>query len=231
MKSWISAPRGLLAVIGASMTLALGTPVRSETAPTTPPIFVKLPDSIVQKFKEDPAALLKAYQSIGLALSREVRNLVLSDPTTVAVFTALCATATKTQSAAIGAGLAEAAALAAPSDPQLSSDIQKAVLASNIPDVITAYQAATSSTQTAATAGGGLGGGGAAGGATGGLGDGAASGLGGNRGTNSGSNSRTATTSVSNVVTCFSLEPASSMGTSSTTTVTSLRTSTSPTVP
>jgi hypothetical protein len=251
MKAWICMPKGLLAAIAASVALAVAMPVKSETAPPPAASFVKLPDSVVQKFREDPAALLNAYQSFGLALSREVRNLVLSDPSTVAVFASLCATASKTQCAAIGAGLAEAAALAAPSNPQLSTDIQKAVLGSNIPDLITAYVAATSSTQTAATGGGGgggtgsgaIGGGGGTGsgwaggggigvGWAGGVGTGGGwTGGGGNLGANSGSNPRTASESTPNIVTSFALGGAGSGSTTPSTTVTTLRTSTSPSVP
>ncbi|MEP4034690.1 hypothetical protein [Roseibium polysiphoniae] len=79
------------------------------------------------------------------------------------------------QTAAVGAGLAQAATACVTSRPDISDQIQQAVAASGNDALIAAFAAAAGNTQTAAVGGGAVGGtGGAGGGAAGGIGGGGA---------------------------------------------------------
>jgi hypothetical protein len=119
----------------------------------------------------------------GPSLSKEVRNLLMSDPTLLDALIDAADDGNDAQQGAIGAGLAQAASDLASSDPQLAQAIQGDVAQNGPSGLTTAF--ASTGTQTAST--GGAGGGGGGGGGRGQVGGVASSG--GNGGTNSGGSS------------------------------------------
>jgi hypothetical protein len=137
-----------------------GTPVGAQTTGDVVhvPSFAKLPDSAIAQFKANPQGLLATYASAGLPLSSEVRSLVLTDPSLVEVLITVAKRANDAQTAAIGAGLAEAARIIAAVNPQHATQIQVAVAQSALGTLITAYIAGSNATETAAVGGGGGGG-------------------------------------------------------------------------
>ena len=199
-----------------------GTLGNGNAAPSIPG-FVALPAAEVTTFKADPKDLLKKHQSAGLPLSTAVRNLALTDSSSVAVVISLAGEpdTNSAQRAAIGAGLAEAASLVAASDPKLAASIQAQVAGSNIPDLLTAYLAVAASTATGATSGGAGGGGGGAGGG----GSGPVGGVTSNSGSNGGSGLGASVPSTQNFPSSFSaasgVAPPSGGATTARTTTTS----------
>jgi len=152
--------------------------------------FLKLPDSVIADFKADPAKFLDRYKSGGLPLSSEVKDLALTDPSTLPDILTAAKSTNSVQSAAIGAGLAEAAREVASTNPQLATQIQTQVVGSNLAEIVAAYIAVSNSPVTTSTAAGG---GGAGGGAVGGGSGGPVGGVTTSGGTNGGAGSGTGT--------------------------------------
>ena len=150
-------------MMGVTFALTLAVASQPGFAQSVPP-FIKLPPGVISEFNADPAKFLDNYRSGGLPLSNEIKDLVLTDPTTLGSIINASKAVTSVQGAAIGGGLAEAARAIAASNPQLATQIQTQVLASAPTDVAAAYIAISNSPVTASTGGGGGGGGGAGGG-------------------------------------------------------------------
>jgi len=132
----------------------------------------KLSEDAVSAFQSDPTALLSANPVGGYSLSSQVRSLAGSDTEAIASLVGLAEGANEAQTAAVGAGLAQAATACVNSRPDISAEIQQAVAESGNDALIAAFAAAAGNTQTAAVGGGAVGG-------TGGAGGGAAAGIGG----------------------------------------------------
>ncbi|MEM6616436.1 MAG: hypothetical protein AAF619_07900 [Pseudomonadota bacterium] len=144
----------------------------------------------IDSFKNNPNSLLVQNPLGGLALSNEVRSLVVSDVDTVPLILSIEEQANDRQSRAIGAGLARAAAICVATNPELAEEIQLAVAASENEALVTAFLTGAGNQDTAAI--GGVGGG-APGGAAGG--GGGAGGIGGSAG---GGSTAFSSTSVGN---------------------------------
>lgn len=96
----------------------------------------------VSAFLTDPPEILRENPKGGPELMVEVRDLALSDPTTLKPILTLLPEANKVQKIAIGAGLAQAAKIAANTRPAYSKEIQQAVVQTNEGELILAYDAA-----------------------------------------------------------------------------------------
>lgn len=183
-----------LALLAGSVVLASLPALAQGTA--APSGFIKLPPAVIAEFKGGASKFMDNYKSGGLPLTNQVKNLVLSDSTTLADILTAAKSTTSVQNAAIGAGLAEAARAIAPTNPQLATEIQTQVVASGLADLLAAYTAVSNSTVTAATGGGGGGGGGGAGGGVGGPVGGVLNSDGGNNGSTTAASSSSATNSA-----------------------------------
>ncbi len=117
------------------------------------PSIAKLPNSMIEQFKANPQGLSARYPAGGLALSARARSLVLTDPSLVGVLIDVAKAGNDAQSAAIGAGIAEAARILAMVDPQLAAQIQLAIAQSGSNSLIAAFIAASNATQTTAAVG------------------------------------------------------------------------------
>jgi hypothetical protein len=124
----------------------------AQNAPLTP--------QQVSQFVANPASALAANPNGGGRLVSYVRDLLLSDRTTLQAIIALLATANADQQSAIGSGLGQAAQALASTDPDLANQIQRLLAASGSNLAIASYQATTGNVQTGAAGGGGAGGGG-----------------------------------------------------------------------
>ena len=149
----------------------------------------KMSEAAIDAFLANPPELLVTNASGGLPLANQVRSLAGSSSASVPVLLDLARTATASQQAAIGAGLARAAIACSRVDAAYAAMIQQLVAESGIEGLIAAFIGASNEVQTAALPGGtpaggigggvtagGIGGGGAAGGGTGGIGGGVAGG-------------------------------------------------------
>jgi catechol 2,3-dioxygenase-like lactoylglutathione lyase family enzyme len=92
-------------------------------------------------FLADPDQILLENPDGGARLAVEVRDLALSDPTTLQSILGLLPKASKAQKAAIGAGLAQAARVSARSNPGYAKEIQQAVVRTKDGELIEAYDA------------------------------------------------------------------------------------------
>jgi hypothetical protein len=174
-------------IFAATLTvLSTGAWAQSSGGCARPPVFAKLPDAMVARFKANPQALLATYASAGLPHSTQVRGLLLSDPNLIDALIDAAKNGNDAQKAAIGAGLAQASQILVCTNPQIAATIQLKVAQSGLTPLITAYIAGSNATQTAATGGGGGGGGeGGGSGPTGGVGASSGSNGGANPGANS----------------------------------------------
>jgi hypothetical protein len=94
-------------------------------------------------------------------LTRNVRDVLTSDKTSLGTLIQLLKAGNPDQQTAIAQGLAQAAkAYAANNDPAFANQIQLAVAATGLTEVIKAYASLAGDTGTASTGGGGGGGGG-----------------------------------------------------------------------
>ena len=153
----------------------------AQTQPLTP--------QQVSQFVTNPSAALAANPNGGGRLVSYVRDLLLSDKTTLQAIIALLATANADQQSAIGSGLGQAAQALAATDPDFANQIQRLLAASGSNLAIASYQATTGNVQTGAAGGGGAGGGGGptnGGPSTGGGGGGGTGGSGGGTGSSGG---------------------------------------------
>lgn len=137
----------------------------------------KLSEAEVNAFLAEPGGLLSTYVAGGMPMANLVRSLAGSDRRALDALIALNEDATPVQRAAIGAGLARAAAACASSVPAYAALIQQKVAEIGQGELVTAFEAASADVETAAlnTGQGGNTGGGQ-GGFTGGNGDSAGSG-------------------------------------------------------
>jgi hypothetical protein len=119
-----------------------------------------LPASVVSTFMGNPNQLLTQFPGAGPQLTKQVRELLASDKTTLPSLISLLKLASPDQQTAIAAGLAQAAKAYASNDPAFANQVQTEVAATGIPDVIKAYASIAGDTGTASTGGGGGSGGG-----------------------------------------------------------------------
>jgi len=119
-----------------------------------------LPASVVSSFLANPGQALTQNPGGGPGLTKEVRDLLTSDKNTLTSIMGLLKNASPDQQTAIADGLAQAAKVQAKNDPAFANDIQAAVAASGLPEVIKQYASIAGDTGTAATGGGGGGTGG-----------------------------------------------------------------------
>jgi hypothetical protein len=151
----------------------------------------------VSQFMADPSAALAANPNGGGRLVSFIRDLLLSDKTTLQTIIALLGTANADQQSAIGSGLGQAAQALASTDPNFASEIQRLLAESGSNLAIASYQATTGNVQTGAAGGGGAGGGGPTGGGAPTGGGGGSGGAGGGGGTSSSGGGLTGTSGVS----------------------------------
>jgi hypothetical protein len=146
-----------------SLMLASGAYAQTPAAANCllPP--ASLPDSTIQAFLSSPSSLLEEFQTGGILLSNRVRALAGTDAAALTPIIALAGQANTAQSAALGAGLARAAAACVAAKPDFAARIQEEVAASDNAALQTAFAAATPETQTAALGAAGAAGAGAAG--------------------------------------------------------------------
>jgi hypothetical protein len=114
----------------------------------------------VSQFLANPGQALSQNPGGGPALTKEVRDLLTSDKNTLGPIMGLLKNASPDQQTAIADGLAQAAKVQAKNDPAFANDIQAAVAASGLPEVIKQYASLAGDTGTASTGGGGGGTGG-----------------------------------------------------------------------
>lgn len=141
----------------AVMVLAIILGAAGADAACVSPAPVSAPD--VQSFNSDPQSLLRQYQAGGAGLVTAVRNLAVSEGSTVGNIASLAAAASSAQRASIGAGLGQAAAICAPRDAPAAQSIQQAIVTTNNSEMTIAFQAVSGDARTTAIgAGAGAGG-------------------------------------------------------------------------
>lgn len=123
-----------------------------------PPAMTPVSLTNVQAFLAAPESLLQKYPFGGISMATEVRNLVVSDGSTIDALVALAKTAGPSQKSAIGAGLAQAARALVATQPDLAAAIQQKVAESGDQQLTTAFVAGSSTVQTAAISPGAIGG-------------------------------------------------------------------------
>lgn len=140
-----------------SLMLASGAYAQTPAAANCllPP--ASLPDSTIQAFLSSPSSLLEEFQTGGILLSNRVRALAGTDAAALTPIIALAGQANTAQSAALGAGLARAAAACVAAKPDFAARIQEEVAESDNAALQTAFAAATPETQTAALGAAGAG--------------------------------------------------------------------------
>ena len=122
----------------------------------------------IDRLMASPAALLERFPEGQGALVSEVRNYVATNFSTLGPIAGLIPSANADQRRSIGAGLGQAAAMCARSEPETARRIQEAILAADSREVSLAFQGVVGDRPTAAVgpggsganSGGGLGGGG-----------------------------------------------------------------------
>jgi hypothetical protein len=114
-----------------------------------------LPAATVAAFLDNPSQLLAQFPAAGPSMTKQVRDLVVTDKSTLSSLITLLRLAGPDQQTAIATGLAQVAKAYAQTDPAFANQVQVAVAASGIPDVIKAYASIAGDTGTAATGGGG----------------------------------------------------------------------------
>lgn len=168
------------AVIGGLVAFAGGAAAQDQPAATGTSCLAtgsSNTSSIADQFALNPQGLLDRNPRGGLALSNEVRTLVISDVSVLEELLDLMEDSLpRDQASAVGAGLARAAAVCVITRPDLAQLIQAAIATSGNDDLVTAFRAASPDsapaaiTETADTGGGAGGGAGGAGGGAGGIG-------------------------------------------------------------
>lgn len=137
------------------MTLLTGSP-----SCFLPPLAVD--PSAISAFRAAPQDLLTPYPDGGSRMAQDVRGLAGTDVHTVPTLIDLAKNASPGQTAAIGAGLAQAARACVRQRPDVAQIIQQLIIRANLGPLTTAFVSSSGDVATAAT-----GGGAAAGGATG----------------------------------------------------------------
>lgn len=153
-----------LCLAGAVGALLSGSAMAACVSPTA-----GAPQSAVDRVLASPSALLERFPEGQGGLIAEIRNVVATNPTALAPIAGLIKSANADQRRAIGAGLGQAAAMCARSEPETGRRIQEAILAADSREVSLAFQAVVGDRPTAAVgpgsssaSSGGLGGGGLA---------------------------------------------------------------------
>jgi hypothetical protein len=139
-------------LVGGSLVLS------SQFANAQIPGGATLPAPVVSGFLANPSQLLSQFPAGGPGLVKQVRDLLATDKSTLPTLITVLKLGTPDQQTAIARALAEIAKAYAQNDPAFSNQIQTAVAASGIPDVIKAYAEIAGDTGTASTGGGGGGG-------------------------------------------------------------------------
>jgi hypothetical protein len=91
----------------------------------------QLPPRVVSQFMNEPGKLLTQFPSGGAQMISLIRDLVASDPGTLALVTELNAKANPDQVEAIGTGLGQAALVCARTAQAFSDEIQRVTIAAN----------------------------------------------------------------------------------------------------
>ena len=112
-----------------------------------------------QQFLANPSQFLATHKDFSRQDLAQLIAALAATPANLPTIMSALANADPSQQRAIGTGLGRAADAAKNSDPAYAAQIQQAVAASGLQDVIASYTSATSNTQTSST-GGSLGGGG-----------------------------------------------------------------------
>jgi hypothetical protein len=143
---------GLVAGLGLTdAAMAEITGSSADRACFLPP--AKLPVDAVNAFLSRPQSLLDDNPTGGLRLSTATRSLAGSSEATLDVLITLSSNATADQKAAIGSGLARAAASCAAQAAEYAALIQQKIAASGSTELITAFVSASNQIQTAALGG------------------------------------------------------------------------------
>ena len=142
--------------LAASALLALHSPA---TAAVYSPQQALSP-AAVQQFLANPGALLTQFPAGGPELTKQIRDLAASSPTTLSALIGLLSTASPAQASAIGTGLGQVAELAVNSDPAYATEIQTAIVSANVDSAVVAFSAVVGGDIKLAAASGGGGGGG-----------------------------------------------------------------------
>jgi hypothetical protein len=159
-RSTLSAVRSLIAVAASVGFLTLSTPVWSAAyAPGQ-----QLSAQTVADFTANPSQLLSQFSSGGGQMISRLRDLLASDPATLAPILSLLANANAEQKAAMGAAIAQAAKLYQRADQTFAAQIQQAVANTQDQELIVAYAAAMGDQPIGAGGGFGVSGGGPGGG-------------------------------------------------------------------
>lgn len=150
---------------GALFSLVLATDASAQTSAGASCLVApaSLPDSTVQAFLSSPASLLTEFQTGGILMSNRVRALTGTNPSVLTPIIGLANQANPAQVAALGAGLARAAAACAAVQPEFAARIQEEVAETDNAALQTAFAGATPETETAALGAAGAAGAGATG--------------------------------------------------------------------
>jgi len=121
-----------------------------------------LPTQTIQDFLANPSSLLSQFPNGGPLMITKVRDLVATDPATLAPLIGLLKTATPEQASSIGTALGQVALMAVATDQAFATEIQKQVTQSGNTSALVAFSAVVGGDiKLSATApGAGLGGGG-----------------------------------------------------------------------
>jgi hypothetical protein len=121
-----------------------------------------LPAATVQNFLANPESLLTQYPNGGPQMITAVRDLVASDPATVAPLIALLKSANDAQATAAGTAFGQVALMAVNKDQPFAVDLQTQIAASGNVPALVAFSAVVGGDikLAAATGGAGIGGGG-----------------------------------------------------------------------
>lgn len=162
-------PKGLnySLLCGALLSLALANNASAQSSSPASCLVApaSLSDSIVQAFLSSPESLLSEFQTGGIPMSNRVRALTGTNEAALSPLIKLAGQANPSQVAALGAGLARAAAACVSLKPDFAARIQQEVAETDNAALQTAFAGAMPETETAAlgAAGAGASGAGAAG--------------------------------------------------------------------
>jgi hypothetical protein len=154
-RSVSSAIRSFVAVAACAGFIALSGP--SWSAAYAP--GQQLSQQTIADFTANPSQLLNQFPSGGGQMISRLRDLLASDPATLAPILSLLPTANSEQKAALGAALAQAARLYQRADQAFAAQIQQAVANTQDQELIVAYAAAAGDQPIGAGGGAGSAGG------------------------------------------------------------------------
>jgi hypothetical protein len=147
--------RSFVAVAASVSFIALSGPAWSAAyAPGQ-----QLSQQTIAEFTANPSQLLNQFPNGGGQMISRLRDLLASDPATLAPILSLLRNATSEQKAALGAALAQAARLYQRADQAFAAQIQQAVANTQDQELIVAYAAAAGDQPIGAGGGAGSAGG------------------------------------------------------------------------